>query len=115
MRRRSTAGWNIDNVVLDFSGGALSLAQLLLDAGCSSDWSAVSGDPVKFGLGFASMFFDTIFMAQHWICYRASRHGVQTSATRDGEMLSGGVGALFAGTEQDEQGGRRAPLLLNGR
>ena len=40
-RRRSTEGWNIDNVVLDFTGGTLSLAQLLLDAGVSHDWSQV--------------------------------------------------------------------------
>ena len=30
----------------------------------------MSGDPVKFGLGFASMVFDTIFMLQHWVCFR---------------------------------------------
>jgi len=78
MRRHSTAGWNIDNVVLDFIGGTLSVGQLLLDAGCSGDWSAVSGDPVKFGLGFSSMFFDTIFFVQHWVLYRP------TVATRSG-------------------------------
>ena len=39
--RKSTDGWNIDNVVLDFTGGTLSLAQLLLDAGVSHDWSQV--------------------------------------------------------------------------
>lgn len=45
-RLRSTAGWNIDNVVLDFMGGFLSLAQLLLDAGCARDWTKVShGSP----------------------------------------------------------------------
>ena len=40
-RLRSTAGWNIDNVVLDFMGGFLSLAQLLLDAACARDWTKV--------------------------------------------------------------------------
>lgn len=30
-----------------------------------------AGNPVKFGLGFASMFFDVIFMAQHWCLYPA--------------------------------------------
>lgn len=69
-RRRSTEGWSIDNVVLDFLGGALSLGQLLLDAACADDWSAVSGDPVKFGLGFVSMVFDSLFLAQHFVCYR---------------------------------------------
>lgn len=72
-RRRSTEGWNMDNVILDFGGGSLSLGHLLLDVASSGDWSAVSGDPVKFGLGFVSMLFDTVFMLQHWVCYRA--HG----------------------------------------
>ena len=31
----------------------------------------MAGDPVKFGLGFASMFFDIIFMAQHYLCFRS--------------------------------------------
>lgn len=31
----------------------------------------VGGNPVKFGLGFASMFFDIIFCAQHYILYPA--------------------------------------------
>ena len=85
--RKSTDGWNIDNVVLDFLGGGpcvysstspllwqhffsptgslvplrglrsrlaapaavLSVAQLILDAVTARDWTAVTGDPVKFG------------------------------------------------------------------
>jgi len=69
-RRRSTDGWNIDNVMLDFTGGVLSLAQQMIDSGCSHDWGAISGDPVKFGLGFTSMVFDLIFMGQHYVCFR---------------------------------------------
>mmetsp|Transcript_18511 Transcript_18511/g.55827 ORF Transcript_18511/g.55827 Transcript_18511/m.55827 type:complete len:227 (-) Transcript_18511:526-1206(-) len=68
--RRSTEGWNIDNIILDFTGGALSLSQLVLDAACASDWSKISGDPVKFGLGLVSMLFDVLFMMQHFIWYR---------------------------------------------
>ena len=41
-----------------------------MDAACQDDWSAVTGDPVKFGLGFASMVFDVIFMVQHFCLYR---------------------------------------------
>ena len=69
-RRKSTDGWNIDNVMLDFTGGLLSFGQQQMDCLCSHDWSGIVGDPVKFGLGFASMFFDVIFMAQHYVCYR---------------------------------------------
>jgi cystinosin len=60
-------------VQLDFTGGMLSVLQLCLDAVLQKDWSSVTGDPVKFGLGFASMFFDIIFVVQHYILY--PRHG----------------------------------------
>ncbi|KAI8368151.1 PQ loop repeat-domain-containing protein [Radiomyces spectabilis] len=42
-KRKSTVGWSIHNILLDFTGGALSIAQLLLDAALSGDWSGVSG------------------------------------------------------------------------
>jgi cystinosin len=35
------------------------------------NWEGVTGDPVKFGLGFVSMVFDVIFMIQHYILYRS--------------------------------------------
>ncbi|KAI9319305.1 PQ loop repeat-domain-containing protein [Dichotomocladium elegans] len=69
-KRKSTVGWSIHNILLDFTGGVLSVAQLLLDASLSGDWSGVSGDPVKFGLGFVSIAFDLLFMTQHYILYR---------------------------------------------
>ena len=68
MRKRTT-GWNIWNVLLDFTGGSLSVTQMFIDCINTGDWSQVSGDPVKFGLGLCSMFFDTIFMIQHYILY----------------------------------------------
>ncbi|CAO3674613.1 unnamed protein product [Umbelopsis vinacea] len=69
-KRQSTVGWSIHNILLDFTGGTLSVTQLLLDAWISGDWSGVSGDPVKFGLGFIAIGFDIIFMVQHYILYR---------------------------------------------
>ena len=52
-RRRSTSGWSIHNVLLDFTGGLLSVLQQCGDAQATGDWgSVVGGNPVKFGLGF---------------------------------------------------------------
>ena len=48
----------------------MSIAQLILDSALSGDWSGISGDPVKFGLGFLSIFFDLVFMTQHYVLYR---------------------------------------------
>ncbi|RYG51179.1 hypothetical protein EON67_03905 [archaeon] len=69
-RRKSTEGWNIYNVLLDFTGGALSVLQLLLDCGVKHDWSYFETGSVKFGLGLISMVFDVIFMVQHFFLYR---------------------------------------------
>jgi hypothetical protein len=37
-----------------------------------SDWSGIVGNPVKFLLGFVSMFFDVIFCVQHYLLYPES-------------------------------------------
>ena len=67
---KSTVGWSIHNILLDFTGGMLSIGQLVLDAYISEDWSGISGDPVKFGLGFLSIAFDLVFITQHYVLYR---------------------------------------------
>lgn len=65
---KSTVGWSIGNILLDFSGGVLSLAQLFLD-GATLGWSGVAGNPIKFALGFVSVIFDVLFMVQHYCLY----------------------------------------------
>lgn len=62
-------------MLLDFVGGLLSLAQLLMDCAVKGDWSGISGDPVKFGLGFVSMVFDVVFMFQHYVLYSGAAGG----------------------------------------
>lgn len=68
-RNRSTKGWDISQILLDFSGGLLSLVQLGIDAYLQRDWSAVTGNPVKFFLGNVSMLYDLLFMGQHYWLY----------------------------------------------
>jgi len=78
---KSTTGWSIHNVLLDFVGGALSVAQLILDASIHHDWSAISGDPAKLLLGNLSMFFDVIFVVQHYCLYAERRRVTETPAS----------------------------------
>lgn len=70
-RRRSTIGWSIRNVVLDFAGGLMSISQLLLDAYIASDPSGIRGAAVKLLLGAVSMSFDVIFLLQHYYWFPA--------------------------------------------
>ncbi|XP_014732126.1 PREDICTED: cystinosin isoform X2 [Sturnus vulgaris] len=69
-RRKSTEGWSIGNVFLDFTGGSFSLLQMFLQSYNNDEWKLIFGDPTKFGLGVFSIAFDIVFMAQHYCLYR---------------------------------------------
>jgi cystinosin len=69
-KRKSTAGWSINQILLDAIGGVLSLTQLFIDSALQADWSGLTGNPVKLGLSNVSMIFDIIFITQHYILYR---------------------------------------------
>ena len=55
---------------MDFTGGVLSLIQMFLLADNYNDWTSIFGSPTKLGLGLFSIFFDVIFILQHYVCYR---------------------------------------------
>ncbi len=83
-KRQSTVGWSIYQILLDFTGGVLSLMQLVLDSSLQNDWSGLTGNPVKFGLGNISILFDVIFIVQHYWLYRTARK-VKASGQEEGE------------------------------
>ena len=64
--RSSTSGWTIHNVLLDFTGGITSTIQLFIDA---KNFQEVVADFPKLCLGSISMFFDVIFLIQHYVLY----------------------------------------------
>ncbi len=70
-KRKSTEGWSIGNILLDFTGGVLSVLQMFLLAINYDDWSSIFGSPTKFGLGLFSVLFDILFIVQHYILYRS--------------------------------------------
>ncbi|EEP81854.1 conserved hypothetical protein [Uncinocarpus reesii 1704] len=72
-KRKSTIGWSIGQILFDFSGGVLSILQLVIDSALEDDWSGITGNPIKLALGNVSIFFDLIFMAQHYIIYPDKR------------------------------------------
>ena len=69
-KRKSTKGWSIWQILFDITGGVLSISQLIIDASFQADWSGITGNPLKFGLGFVSILFDLIFITQHYVLYR---------------------------------------------
>ncbi|KAI1503590.1 cystinosin [Biscogniauxia marginata] len=87
-RNRSTEGWSISQILLDFIGGVLSLAQLGIDSYLQHDWSGVTGNPVKLLLGNVSILYDVCFITQHYVLYNDRRPGAK-DAERGG-LLEGG-------------------------
>ncbi|XP_063811897.1 cystinosin [Pseudophryne corroboree] len=71
--RKSTQGWSIGNVLLDFTGGSFSIIQMFLQSYNNDEWKLIFGDPTKFGLGLFSIIFDIIFITQHYCLYRKRR------------------------------------------
>jgi len=67
--RKSTAGWAIGQILFDTAGCILSLGQLAIDSALQDDWSGFFGNPAKLGLAFISLFFDIVFLVQHYILY----------------------------------------------
>lgn len=73
--RKSTEGWNIHNILLDFTGGSFSFAQNILDT--IRGQKVIDDDPTqshslnvaKYALSFISIVFDIIFMVQHFCLY----------------------------------------------
>ncbi|XP_077390888.1 cystinosin isoform X2 [Festucalex cinctus] len=80
-RRKSTDGWSIGTVLLDFAGGVLSIAQMILDSYNNDEWRLIFGDPTKFGLGLFSVVFDVLFIVQHYCLYRPRYQEIGRSQT----------------------------------
>lgn len=84
---KSTDGWAIAQVLLDLFGGVLSIVQMVTDSARQADWSGLTGNPVKLALGNVSIFFDIIFVLQHYVLYNKTRQrskGVDVES-REGE------------------------------
>ncbi|XP_013777247.1 cystinosin-like [Limulus polyphemus] len=73
-KRRSTSGWSIGNILLDFTGGFLSILQMFLIAYNFDDWISVFGNFTKFGLGFISILFDILFIVQHYCLFPEDKY-----------------------------------------
>ena len=74
-KRKSTIGWNIHNILLDFTGGMLSFIQNIIDYNNFSlirDGESGTLNIAKFAISFVAIFFDIIFMTQHFCLYSDS-------------------------------------------
>jgi cystinosin len=70
-KNKSTSGWSIGNVMLDFSGGMFSLLQLVIEA-IGNDRPIIQDGAfnlIKFMLSILSIGYNIIFFIQHYVLY----------------------------------------------
>ncbi|KAJ6734654.1 CYSTINOSIN [Salix purpurea] len=67
--RKSTNGFSIGNILLDFLGGVTSYAQMAVQSVDQNSWVNFYGNIGKTLLSLVSVFFDLVFMTQHYILY----------------------------------------------
>lgn len=74
-------------ILFDFSGGILSLAQLVIDSSFNQDWSGLTGNPAKFILSNVAIVFDLLFMVQHYVLYGDNSKG-DKATRRDPSLVT---------------------------
>ena len=66
--------------------------------------SAISGDPVKFGLGLVTVVFDVMFMVQHYSLYKVNNAKLLEEAPKARyTMVSPAQSGSRRSSQQDEQ------------
>ena len=71
-KRKSTKGWSIMNIMLDFTGGFFSFLQMVLER--INGPLEING--VKLALSILCMVYDVLFMIQHYVLYRHPPPGI---------------------------------------
>ncbi|KAK7266854.1 hypothetical protein RIF29_19512 [Crotalaria pallida] len=68
-KRKSTCGFSIGNILLDFTGGMTNYSQMVTQSIDQNSWVNFSGNIGKVLLSLVSIFFDILFMCQHYVLY----------------------------------------------
>ncbi|RZB59882.1 Cystinosin-like [Glycine soja] len=85
--RKSTDGFSIGNILLDFSGGIANYGQMVVQSTDQDSWVNFYGNIAKvllsleweallrniLLLSYVSVFFDIIFIIQHYVLYRGKK------------------------------------------
>ncbi|XP_074294595.1 cystinosin homolog [Silene latifolia] len=71
--RKSTEGFSIGNILLDFLGGVTNYGQMAVQSIDQGSWVNFYGNIGKTLLSLVSIFFDLLFMIQHYVLYRGKK------------------------------------------
>lgn len=82
-RRKSTDGFSIGNILLDFLGGCTNYAQMVVQSVDQNSWVNFYGNIGKTLLSLVSIFFDLLFMCQHYVLYPAKKAVISSKLSKD--------------------------------
>ncbi|KAG1331364.1 cystinosin [Cocos nucifera] len=74
-RRKSTVGWSIGNIILDLLGGILNFGQMGVQSIDQDTLVNFYGNIGKTLLSLEVVFFDLLFIFQHYVLYPAYKEG----------------------------------------
>ncbi|XP_021722156.1 cystinosin homolog [Chenopodium quinoa] len=72
-RLKSTDGFSIGNILLDLLGGVTNYGQMAMQSIDQKSWVNFYGNIGKTLLSLVSIFFDILFIIQHYVLYPASK------------------------------------------
>ncbi|XP_051117396.1 cystinosin homolog isoform X3 [Andrographis paniculata] len=75
-RRKSTVGFSIGNILLDFLGGVTNYCQMAVQSIDQHSWVNFYGNIGKTMISLVSIFFDILFIIQHYILYPSKKVAV---------------------------------------
>ncbi|XP_058773290.1 cystinosin homolog [Vicia villosa] len=83
---KSTVGFSIGNVFLDLSGGFTNTIQMATQSIDQKSWVNFSGNIGKVMLCTVCMFFDLVFMCQHYVLYPSKKESSITPSKFDDKL-----------------------------
>lgn len=75
-RRKSTVGFSIGNILLDLFGGLTNYGQMAVQSIDQHSWVNFYGNIGKTLLSLVSIFFDILFILQHYVLYPSTKEVV---------------------------------------
>ncbi|GMH06812.1 hypothetical protein Nepgr_008652 [Nepenthes gracilis] len=80
--RKSTEGFSIGNILLDFLGGSANYGQMAVQSIDQNSWVNFYGNIGKTLLSLVSMCFDILFICQHYVMYGGGGKKASSPATK---------------------------------
>ncbi|KAF9606099.1 hypothetical protein IFM89_023122 [Coptis chinensis] len=81
--RKSTVGWSIGNILLDLLGGVTNYGQMAMQSIDQGSWVNFYGNIGKTLLSLVSIFFDLLFIVQHYLLYPSKKEKVSPEADEE--------------------------------